>query len=155
MSRGRRRLPRTTAAVLGAVGLTLVLTTGCGAQNPDLADSAAAQLQAQVLSVSTASAAGDLPAARTALDALGSAVAAAADTGELSAERRGAIESSIAAVAADLTALEAEAARASAEQAAAEQAAAEAAARAAAEDDADESPNPSRKPKNDPKDKDD
>ncbi|QTE28439.1 hypothetical protein [Pengzhenrongella sicca] len=162
--RAERRRPFAPATIAAAITLTVVAAVaGCGSR--DLTDATAADLQGQVLTVSTASAAGDLPAARTALDELSSAVTSAAARGDLTAERQGVVEAAITAVAADLADLEAQAAEATAEaeaaataaaaaeQAAAEQAAAEKeAADQAAADEEEDRPGPEQKG---PKDKDD
>ncbi|RYV52604.1 mucin-associated surface protein [Pengzhenrongella frigida] len=135
--------PRTASTVgtLAAAALLAGLLSGCTPE-PDLTPAAANQLQASVLEVSRAAAADDLPAARTALDALTGQLADERASGGLSPEREALIEAAIAAVSADLTALEDEAARVQAEaQAAADAAAADdaaAAQKAAAEQAADD-----------------
>jgi hypothetical protein len=118
MSRGRRSMMSTGFA--GALVL-LALLSGCAQPAPDLAAATATQLQADVLAVSTSSAAGDLPGALAALDTLKQHTAAARAGGELSASRQTLIEASIALVSDDLAALELQAAQA---KAAAERAAA-------------------------------
>ena len=134
----RPRLGSMSAVV--ALVVTLAVLAGCARSAPDLADDAATRLQQDVLTVTQASAVGDLAAARAALDALTSTVTSGRESGEISAERQTEIEASIAAVSADLATLEQAAAaeQASAEKKAAEQAAAEqeAAKQAAAEQEA-------------------
>ena len=121
----RPRLGSMSAVV--ALVVTLAVLAGCARSAPDLADDAATRLQQDVLTVTQASAVGDLAAARAALDALTSTVTSGRESGEISAERQTEIEASIAAVSADLATLEQAAAaeQASAEKKAAEQAAAE------------------------------
>jgi hypothetical protein len=111
MSRRPRALMSTGLAT-ALVMLTLV--SGCAHPATDLAAETAAQLQADVLVVSTSSAAGDLAAARAALDTLKQHTASARDGGTLSADRQTRIDDSIALVSADLTALEQQAAQAQA-----------------------------------------
>lgn len=111
MSRRQRSIVSTGFA--GALVL-LALLSGCARPAPDLAAATATQLQADVLAVSTSSAAGDLPGARAALDTLKQHTAAAREGGELSAGRQTLIEASIALVSADLATLELQAAQAKA-----------------------------------------
>jgi len=122
-----------TRRVLGAI-LVVGLLAGCAGAAPDLTDAAAARLQQDVLEVTRAAAADDLPAARTALDALTAQVAADRSAGTVSAARQAQIEAAIAGVLADVTALEqaAQAQAAAAAEAAAASAKAQAEAAAAA-----------------------
>ena len=126
-----RRRARPGAVRLVTAAIVVPLLTGCAQSAPDLSPAAATRLQADVLAVSRASAADDLPAARAALAALTKTLASTRDGRGLSAERQNVIEASIAAVAADLTALEAQ--RAAQAQAQAQAAADAAALKAAAE----------------------
>jgi hypothetical protein len=134
---GRARV-RLTVAVL-----VTGLLTGCAGAAPDLTDDAGARLQADVLEVTRAAAANDLPAARTALDALATQLATDRKAGAVSPDRGQLIEASIVLVAADLSTLELAAADA--------KAAAEAAAEQAAQDakDAAEAAQDARDKKND------
>ena len=134
---GRARV-RLTVAVL-----VTGLLTGCAGAAPDLTDDAGARLQADVLEVTRAAAADDLPAARTALDALAAQLATDRKAGAVSPDRGQLIEASIVLVAADLSTLELAAADA--------KAAAEAAAEQAAQDakDAAEAAQDARDKKND------
>lgn len=154
-----------TGAVLAAG-----LLAGCAGPDTGLQTEAARQLQARVLAVSEASARNDPAAALTALDALETELAAAADSNRISAERRQNITTIAAAVRADLNqaiaAAEAAAAQAAeeariaaakaAEQAqieaaaAAEAAAAEAAAVPAAPPPPVIAPQPEQQPEKDP-----
>ena len=117
-----------SAVVLLTTALLAGLLSGC-APEPDLTDATATRLQGDVLEVTRAAAAGDLPTARTALDALTAQLATERESGALTPERKVLIDAAIVLVSADLTTLEADAARVQAE---AEAAAAEAAATAAA-----------------------
>ena len=123
-----RRRARPGAVRLITAAIVVPLLAGCAQPAPDLSPAAATRLQADVLAVSRASAADDLPAARAALAALTKTLASARDGRGLSAERQNVIEASIAAVAADLTALEAQRAAQAEAQAAADAAAVKAAA---------------------------
>jgi len=123
-----RRRARPGAVRLVTAAIVVPLLTGCAQSAPDLSPAAATRLQADVLAVSRASAADDLPAARAALAALTKTLASTRDGRGLSAERQNVIEASIAAVAADLTALEAQRAAQAQAQAAADAAALKAAA---------------------------
>lgn len=120
-----------SAVVLLSTALLAGLLSGC-APEPDLTDATATRLQGDVLEVTRAAATGDLPTARTALDALTAQLATERKSGALTPEREVLIDAAIVLVSADLTTLEADAARVQAEAEAAEAAAAEAAATAAA-----------------------
>ncbi|MGV8967906.1 MAG: mucin-associated surface protein [Cellulomonas sp.] len=133
------RAPRTARALTAAIVVGLL--AGCAGPTPDLTDDAAARLQADVLEVSRASAGGDLPTARAALDGLTVQLATERAAGGVSAERGQLIDAAIILVAADLSTLEQAAAEAQAVAAKAA-AAAEQAAQAAkdAQDAADAKP---------------
>lgn len=124
---GRGRGDALWRASAVAVAATLVLA-GCGA-TPELASGRAAELQADVLTVTEAVAAGQYDVAAEALAEVRAGVQEAVDAGEVSTTRYHQIDEAL-----DRTAAELEAARAAlaeqqtAEQAAAEQAAAEQAA---------------------------
>lgn len=124
------RRPLRAASSVVAAAVVVGLLAGCADSAPDLTDDAATTLQADVLAVSQASAAGDLPAAHAALDTLTGHVASARKRGELSADRQELLAASIVLVSADLTALDQQAA---AKARTAAQAAATAAAARAAE----------------------
>jgi hypothetical protein len=119
-------LTRRSAAVAVVVGVALL--AGCGRAAPDLGARAAGRLQADVLAVSQASAAGDLVGARARLTTLTDDVAAARTAGQLSAQRKRAIDASVVLVAADLSVLQRQAADARAAMVAADKAAADKAA---------------------------
>ncbi|MEW9872809.1 hypothetical protein [Arthrobacter sp. HS15c] len=121
--RGARRCLRLAAALALAA-----MIAGCAPADTGLQRDVARTLQQQVLGVSQAAAANDPAAALKALDSLEAGVASAADSGQVSEDRRRGIMTSVAAVRADLTAaMEAAAAAAkAAEEAAAATAAAEA-----------------------------
>lgn len=125
----RALTPRPAAA---AMVVLVVLLAGCGRAAPDLDTRAAGRLQADVVAVSQAAAAGDLAGARAKLTTLTGDVAAARTAGQLSTRRKRAIDASVALVAADLSALQrqadAQATMAAIEKAAAEKAAADQAA---------------------------
>jgi len=133
---------RTSAVSIAAtVVVAMGILTGCAGSAPDLAAATATRLQADVLAVSKASAAGNLSRAHNALNALTKHVNTARKANSLSAARQDRIKLAIALVTADLTALDAQAAadaadkaaanQAADDQAAADQAAADAAAQAA------------------------
>ena len=133
----RARLASAARRALVAL-LVVGLLTGCSGAAPDLTDAAAARLQQDVLEVTRAAAADDLPAARTALDALTAQVTSDRGAGTLSAARQAQIEAAIAGVLAEVTALEvaaqAQATATATAHAAAAKAQAQAAAAAAAKD---------------------
>lgn len=117
------------AMVHAAVGIVFaVALTGCGPAGNGLQPDAGRQLQQRVLDVSQAAAADDHAGALQTLDGLATELAAAAGSGQVSAERRRTITTAITAVRADLTAA------LDAAQAAATAAAETAAAAAAVED---------------------
>ena len=78
--------------------------TGCAGDEPQLTASAAEQLQSGVLAVTTAAAAGDFSTAKSALATVQDDVLAAADAGDVTAERASEIQAAIELVAADLDA---------------------------------------------------
>jgi hypothetical protein len=126
--RPRRRL--LAAGIVVALALACSLA-GCGQANSGLAPETARQLQERVLAVSRSAAANDHPGALKTLADLEAEVTAAADSGQVSEERRRTIMSNITAVRTGLTsAIDAAAAAASA---ASEAATAAAAQKAAAE----------------------
>lgn len=129
MTRPVRRRSAPAVAALVTTTLLTGLLAGC-ASEPDLTDAAATRLQGAVLEVTRAAAAGDLPTARAALDTLTEQLASERGSGALTPDRAVLVDAAIVLVAADLTALEADAARVQAE---AEAAAAAAATKAAAD----------------------
>ena len=124
---------RMPAALLAGL-LVAGALAGCGSPAPELGNSAARQLQTQVLAVSQAAAANDPAGSLKHLGELLTRLDAAAASGEVSFRRHQSIKASIDAVRADLVAQQAaEAARKAAETASTKQAAtAQAAAQAAA-----------------------
>ena len=123
----RRIRNRLTVAV--AAGLLLLLPlAGCAAEQVQLEASTAQNLQAAMLDVTEAAAAGDFTDAQSLLTDMQATLHAAAAAGQVSAERSSSIQTAIDLVSADLT-VEIEAAAVAAEAAAA---AAAAAAKAAA-----------------------
>jgi hypothetical protein len=125
--RPRRRLLATGIIVALALACSLA---GCGPANTGLTPDTARQLQERVLAVSRSAAANDHPGALKTLADLEAAVTAAADSGQVSEERRRTITSNITAVRTGLTSAINAAAAASA---AAEAATAAAAQKAAAD----------------------
>ncbi|WP_407344000.1 hypothetical protein [Pengzhenrongella phosphoraccumulans] len=133
----RRRIARSGIPSRGAARLAIAvlvtgLLTGCAGAPPDLTDDAGARLQADVLEVTRAAAANDLPSARAALETLTTQLSTDRESGAVSPDRGQLIEASIVLVAADLTSLEQ--AEADAKAAATKAAAAKAAATKAAQD---------------------
>ncbi|MGO4784018.1 hypothetical protein [Cryobacterium sp. W22_MBD10_FK3] len=94
-------------ARLTAAGVILVATllAGCTSTAPTLQAETAGQLQAAVLSVSTAAASGDFAGAKDALESLKAVLATATEEDRLSAGRASDIQAAIALVEADLVAL--------------------------------------------------
>lgn len=135
-ARLRLQLPATVRFRFGTVLLCAVLVggaaSGCGAPAPELDGDAAKALQSRVLAVTEAAAADDLNGSLQQLDELGTELDQAAAAGDVSFQRHQDIRVAIDTVRADLTALQAEAARVAAEQAAAAEAARVAAEQAAA-----------------------
>ncbi len=123
-----RSVTHRAGARLTVAVLVTGLLAGCAGAEPDLTDDAGARLQADVLAVTRAAAADDLPAARAALDTLTTQLAADRKVGAVSADRGQLIEASIVLIAADLTTLELAATDAKAAAAAAATAAADRAA---------------------------
>jgi len=141
-AQGRRSATRAWAQALVALVLAGSLAS-CAPAETGLQRDAARQLQERVLGVSQAAAANDHAAALTALDGLEKELAAAAEKGQVSDERRRTVMTVITAVRADLTDAVNAAAKAAAEAtAAAEKAKAEADAAAAAAKAAEESTAP-------------
>ncbi|MET4589930.1 hypothetical protein [Arthrobacter sp. 754] len=131
-AQGRRSATRGWAQALVALVLAGSLAS-CAPAETGLQRDAARQLQERVLGVSQAAAANDHAAALTALDGLEKELAAAAEKGQVSDERRRTVMTVITAVRADLTdAVNAAAKAAAGATAAAEKAKAEADAAAAA-----------------------
>lgn len=130
---GARRGGSRPVLVGWLLGTALLSGTVAGcAPAPELDRDAARQLQSQVLAVTEAAAANDPAASLQQLDGLVVKLDEAAARGEVSFKRHQSIRASVETVRADLTAQQAEAARAAAEQEAAAQAAAAAAAQAEA-----------------------
>lgn len=126
----RKRLTLTVAAGL----LLLLPLTGCTADRVDLHAATAEILQAEILKITEASAAGDFASAQSLLTAMQANLRTAAAAGQVGAERSAAIQSAINLVQGDLT-VEIDAAIVAAEAAA--QAAEEAAALAEQQNDED------------------
>lgn len=91
-------------SVVAGAALVLGLTTGCQATPPDITEEKAAQLQSQVLAITSAVADGGYAAALDALTALQTELDAAAADGSLSFARHQRIEAAMAAVRADIQA---------------------------------------------------
>jgi hypothetical protein len=96
-------LPRLSIAV-AAVLLLASTMTGCSNTAPELQQATATQLEAGVLKVTVAAAAGEFTDAQTALDAVQADLLAAAAADRVSAARSAQIQSAINLVTADLTA---------------------------------------------------
>ena len=91
------------AARIGAAGLALVLVTSCGGA-PELDAGTAAGLQTRVASAKQLTAQQDFPAALAELQQLSQDVAAAAEKGLMSAERKARAEAAISKIRAELEA---------------------------------------------------
>lgn len=104
------------------IGLLLLPLAGCAAEPVDLHASSAEQLQAVMLNISEAAAAGDFADAQSLLTEMQATLRTAAAAGQVSAERSASIQSAINRVSADLT-VEIEATAAAAAQDAADAAA--------------------------------
>lgn len=132
MTRGEPRVHRRWAPAArarrayGAVAaLGALVTLSACSPAPELDPGAATELQAAVLAVTQAAAAGRLDEAETGVSQVRETLEAAVDSGAVSAERYGEIDDALDRTAAELgAARQAEAERLAAEQAAAEQAAA-------------------------------
>lgn len=117
---GQRSIAR--AVIQGAASLVLAASlASCGQAETGLQRDAARQLQERVLGVSQAAAQNDHAAALTALDGLESELSAAANSGQVSEERRRTIMTVVTAVRADLNAAVDAAAKAAADAKAAEE----------------------------------
>lgn len=131
---------------VAAAAFVLGTLAGCGPADSGLEKDTARHFQERVLAVTQAAAGNDPAAALSALDGLEADIAAAADSGNVSEDRRRSITTATAAVRADLTealaAAAAAAATAADEAAAQKQADADAAAEAATTNPAPAAPAP-------------
>ncbi|MBB5640234.1 hypothetical protein [Cryobacterium roopkundense] len=126
------------AVAVAACAMTALLLAGCAGKPPALEPTTAEQLQADVLGVTEAAAAGDLVQARSELSHAEANLRTAAASGQVAPERSAEIQAAINLVSADLStaidAAEAQAASAARDLAEAEAAQADADAKQAAED---------------------